>query len=135
MESGRFAELARTGRHHQPHPPRKSSAPVRRQPPIPSTENDLLLAYSKSTPDRSNVVLIVANCDPHHVQRGMVTLPLQDLDLELDGPYQAHELLSGARYQWQGPRNYVEINPFSMPAQIFRFRHRVRREHDFEYFA
>ena len=99
------------------------------------TENDLLLAYSKRTPDRSNVVLVVANCDPHHVQRGMVTLPLQELDLEPDGPYQAHELLSGARYMWQGPRNYVEINPFSMPAQIFRFRHRVRREHDFEYFA
>ncbi len=98
------------------------------------TENDQLLAYSKSTPDNLNVVLVVANCDPHHVQRGMVTLPLEELGLEPSLPYQAHELLSGARYQWNGPRNYVEINPFSMPAQIFRFRHRVRSEHDFEYF-
>ena len=99
------------------------------------TENDQLLAYSKSTPDRSNIVLVVANCDPHHVQRGMVNLPLQELGLDTDRPYQAHELLSGARYQWSGPRNYVEINPFSLPAQIFRFRHRLRSEHDFEYFA
>ncbi len=98
------------------------------------TENDQLLAYSKSTPDRTNVVLVVANCDPYHVQRGMVTLPLEELGLESDRPYQAHELLSGARYQWNGPRNYVEINPHSMAAQIFRFRHRVRSEHDFEYF-
>lgn len=98
------------------------------------TENDQLLAYSKSTPGRDNVILVVANCDPYHVQRGMVTLPLEELGIEADRSYQAHELLSGARYQWNGPRNYIEINPFSMPAQIFRFRHRVRSEHDFEYF-
>jgi starch synthase (maltosyl-transferring) len=98
------------------------------------TENDQLLAYSKSTPDNANVVLTVVNVDPHHVQRGMVTLPLDDLGLERDRPYQAHELISGARYMWNGPRNFVEINPHSMPGQIFRFRRRVRSEHDFEYF-
>ena len=99
-----------------------------------ATENDQLLAYSKSTPDNANVVLTVVNVDPHHVQRGMVNLPLDDLGLERDRPYQAHELISGARYLWNGPRNFVEINPHSMPAQIFRFRRRVRSEHDFEYF-
>ena len=98
------------------------------------TENDQLLAYSKATPDNSNVVLTVVNVDPHHVQRGMVNLPLDDLGIERDRPFQAHELISGARYLWNGLRNYVEINPHSMPAQIFRFRRRVRSEHDFEYF-
>ena len=98
------------------------------------TENDQLLAYSKSTPDLSDVVLTVVNVDPHHTQAGMVTLPLDELGLDPGRPYQAHELLSGARYLWNGPRNYVEINPASMPAQIFRFRRRVRSEHDFEYF-
>jgi starch synthase (maltosyl-transferring) len=98
------------------------------------TENDQLLAYSKTTPDNGNVLLMVVNTDPHHVQRGFVTLPLEELGIEADRGYQAHELLSGARYQWNGPRNYVEINPFSIPAQIFRFRRRVRSEHDFEYF-
>jgi starch synthase (maltosyl-transferring) len=98
------------------------------------TENDQLLAYSKSTPDLSDVVLVVVNVNPHHTQAGMVTLPLEELGLDRDRPYQAHELLSGARYLWSGPRNYVELNPFSMPAQIFRFRRRVRTEHDFEYY-
>ncbi|HEY1421405.1 MAG TPA: alpha-1,4-glucan--maltose-1-phosphate maltosyltransferase [Candidatus Dormibacteraeota bacterium] len=98
------------------------------------TENDQLLAYSKSSPDRADVLLMVVNVDPHHTQRGMVTLPLGELGIAEEGLYQAHELLSGARYLWNGPRNYVEINPFAMPAQIFRFRRRVRREHDFEYF-
>jgi starch synthase (maltosyl-transferring) len=98
------------------------------------TENDQLLAYSKSTADNSNVVLTVVNVDPHHVQRGWVNLPLAELGLDGDRPYQAHELISGARYLWNGPRNYVEINPHSMPGQIFRFRRRTRSEHDFEYF-
>jgi starch synthase (maltosyl-transferring) len=98
------------------------------------TENDQLIAYTKSTPDLADVVLTVVNLDPHHAQTGMVTLPLDDLGIDRDRSYQAHELISGARYLWTGPRNYVEINPFAVPAQIFRFRRRLRSEHDFEYF-
>jgi starch synthase (maltosyl-transferring) len=97
------------------------------------TENDQLLAYTKSTEDLADVVLTVVNVDPHHTQFGMVNLPLEDLGIERDKSYQAHELLSGARYMWQGPRNYVELRP-DAPAQIFRFRRRIRSEHDFEYF-
>jgi starch synthase (maltosyl-transferring) len=99
-----------------------------------TTENENLIAYTKSTTDLADVVLTVVNLDPHHTQAGMVTLPLKDLGLDTDKSYQAHELLSGARYMWNGPRNYVEINPHAAPAQIFRFRRRVRSEHDFEYF-
>jgi starch synthase (maltosyl-transferring) len=98
------------------------------------TENESLIAYTKSTTDLADVVLTVVNLDPHHAQAGMVTLPLEALGLDTDKSYQAHELLSGARYLWNGPRNYVEINPHAAPAQIFRFRRRVRSEHDFEYF-
>ena len=98
------------------------------------TENDQLIAYTKSTEDLADVVLTVVNLDPHHTQVGMVTLPLEQLGIPLDRTYQAHEQLSGARYMWNGPRNYVEINPASVPGQIFRFRRRVRSEHDFEYF-
>jgi starch synthase (maltosyl-transferring) len=99
-----------------------------------TTENESLIAYTKSTTDLADVVLTVVNLDPHHTQAGMVTLPLKDLGLDTEKSYQAHELLSGARYMWNGPRNYVEINPHAAPAQIFRFRRRVRSEHDFEYF-
>jgi starch synthase (maltosyl-transferring) len=99
-----------------------------------ATENDSLIAYTKSTADLADVVLTVVNLDPHHTQAGMVTLPLKALGLDTDKSYQAHELLSGARYMWTGPRNYVEINPHAAPAQIFRFRRRIRSEHDFEYF-
>jgi starch synthase (maltosyl-transferring) len=45
-----------------------------------------------------------------------------------------HELLTGARYLWHGARNFVQLDPTSVPAQIFRVRHRLRREQDFDYF-
>ncbi len=98
------------------------------------TENDQIIAYTKSTEDNADVVLTVVNVDPHHTQTGMVNLPLDALGIDRDRSYQAHELLSGARYIWNGPRNYIELNPQSSPAQIFRFRRRLRSEHDFEYF-
>ncbi len=98
------------------------------------TENEQLVAFTKSTPDLADVVLTVVNVDPHHTQAGMVTLPIEELGIRRDRGYQAHELLSGARYLWNGPRNFVEINPHAIPAQIFRFRRRLRSEHDFEYF-
>src|SRR5229473_2680716 len=116
---------------------------VRRQNPalqsddglmLHATENDQIIAYTKSTDDLADVVLTVVNVDPHHTQTGMVTLPLEALGIERDRSYQAHELLSGARYIWNGPRNYIELNPQSTPAQIFRFRRRIRSERDFEYF-
>jgi len=31
-----------------------------------------------------------------------------------------HDLLTGARYSWQGARNYVELNSQALPAHILR---------------
>jgi starch synthase (maltosyl-transferring) len=45
-----------------------------------------------------------------------------------------HDLLSDQRYQWQGSRNYVRLDPHSMPAHVFKLRRHVRSEHDFDYF-
>jgi starch synthase (maltosyl-transferring) len=45
-----------------------------------------------------------------------------------------HDLLSDARYLWQGAQNYIELDPRAMPAHIFRLRHRVRSERDFDYY-
>jgi starch synthase (maltosyl-transferring) len=44
------------------------------------------------------------------------------------------DLLGGARYLWHGSRNYVALEPDSVPAHIFRVRRRVRTERDFDYF-
>ena len=39
--------------------------------------------------------------------------------------YQVHDLLTDARYTWRGSRNYVELDPDTQPAHIFRLRRHV----------
>ncbi len=96
-------------------------------------ENEQLLAYSKVTPDLQNIVLVVVNLDPLNTQSGYVQVPTAEWGL--DGDYQAHDLLSDARYLWHGDFNYVELNPQVMPVHIFRIRRRERDLTGFEYFA
>ena len=97
-------------------------------------DNEWLLAYSKQTPDGSNVVVVIVNLSPHHVHGGWLQLDLNVLGVDPARPFQAHDLLTDAHYLWQGPRNYVLIDPQSVPAQIFHLRRRVRTEQDFDYF-
>ncbi|MGH9355656.1 MAG: alpha-1,4-glucan--maltose-1-phosphate maltosyltransferase [Terriglobia bacterium] len=99
-----------------------------------SVDNDQIIAFSKSTDDRSNVVLIIVNLDPHNTQSGWVQLALDDLGLDADSPFLAHDLLTDARYLWHGRRNYVRLDPGAVPAHLFRIRRHVRRENDFDYF-
>ena len=99
-------------------------------------DNDLLLCFSKSPPDggEGDVIVVVANLDPHHIQTGWIDLPLADLGIDPQRPYQAHDLLSGARYLWQGARNFVQLDPAAAPVHILRLRRRLRSERDFDYF-
>jgi starch synthase (maltosyl-transferring) len=96
--------------------------------------NDQLLAYSKHTDDKSNLILTVVNLDVNHVQSGYVDLPLSELNIETMRPFQVHDLLSGQRFLWSGPRNYVELDPKKIPAHVFRLRRYLRTERDFDYY-
>ena len=97
-----------------------------------TTDSEHLLCYSKSAGD--NVVVVVVNLDPRNAHTGWIELDLASLQLDADRTYQVHDLLSNARHTWHGGRNYVQINPHTVPAHIFRIRRRVRTERDFEYF-
>ena len=97
-------------------------------------DNEQIIAYSKCSADGSNQVLVVVNLDPHYKQSGFITLPLEELGFDSRQPYQAHDLLTDARYLWHGMRNYVELNPETVPAHIFVIRRKVRTEHDFDYY-
>jgi len=100
-------------------------------------DNDMLLCYSKSDAtqtDGGDSIVVVANLDPHHAQSGWIELPLEALGMEADRPYQAHDLLSGARFLWQGPRNFIRLDPQASPVHILSLRRRLRTERDFDYF-
>jgi starch synthase (maltosyl-transferring) len=93
-----------------------------------------MICFSKRSEESGNIVLVIANLDPHHSQSGYVELPLEDFGLRSDRPYQVHDLISDARYLWHGHRNFVALDPHRSPAHVFRLRRHVATERDFDYF-
>jgi starch synthase (maltosyl-transferring) len=63
--------------------------------------------------------LTVVNIDPHYSQSGWIDLDFGEGVLDHDTVFHVHDLLSGATYEWKGPRNYVALDPNVMPAHVF----------------
>jgi starch synthase (maltosyl-transferring) len=91
--------------------------------------NDQLIAYSKvphagpdADPTRAahNPVLVVVNLDAHHGQAAVLDLDLAALGIEPDRPYDAHDLLSGRHFTWEGAHPYVELHPSDQPGHLLR---------------
>jgi starch synthase (maltosyl-transferring) len=105
-----------------------------------STDNEQLLCWSKSERhprdgDPGEVMLMVVNLDPHHTHSGWIDLDLEVLGIDPDTTFQVHDELGGAHYLWRGARNFVQLDPSSMPAHVLALRRHVRTEHDFDYFT
>jgi starch synthase (maltosyl-transferring) len=94
-------------------------------------ENDQLIAYTKQSPDGSNIVLTIVNLDPVNVQSGWVQLPLADFDIRATDSYLVHDLLTDKQHTWVGEWNYVSLDPAAMPAHVFRVE-RMPTERNFE---
>jgi starch synthase (maltosyl-transferring) len=122
--------IARVNRIRRDNPALQSNQGLQFHP----VDNPELLCFSKYNAEHANAILVVVNLSPYHAHSGWVELQLDALGLDARQPYQMHDELSNARYLWHGTRNYLEIDPQVVPAHIFRIRHRLRSERDFEYF-
>jgi starch synthase (maltosyl-transferring) len=98
------------------------------------TDNEELLCYSKATEDFSSVILVVVNLDFRYRHSGWVHLDLDALGLEDGHAFQVRDLAGGGTFLWEGSRNYVELDPRTMPVHIFQVRRKIRTETDFDYF-
>jgi starch synthase (maltosyl-transferring) len=98
------------------------------------TDNPMVVCYSKATNDRSNIIIVIANLDVFHTQRGWVDLDLSVLGVDPGRAFQAHDQLGEGRYLWFGSRNYFELIPGSLPAHIMRVRRWMRTERNFDYY-
>ena len=98
------------------------------------TDNEQILFYSKTTPDLSNIILVVVGLDPHHVQSGYVRVPLDLLGLGPNDAYQVQDLITGAHFLWHGESNYISLDPAVAAVHILRLRRKTRTERDFDYF-
>jgi starch synthase (maltosyl-transferring) len=85
-----------------------------------SIDNPQLTCYSKRSPDGGNVILTIVNLDAARRQTGFVYLWMAKLGLTDASTYTVDDLLTGATYTWQGPSNYVSLDPLVTPAHIFR---------------
>lgn len=65
---------------------------------------------------------------------GWVSLPLSELGLDPNMPFQVHDLLSDSRCLWHSQRKFIALNPLVKPAHILRIRKKLRTENDFDYF-
>ena len=84
------------------------------------TTNEHIICYVKTDLKTNNKLVIAVNLDVKQTQSAMVKLPLQVLKISEDSPFLVHDLLSGSQYTWQGEWQFVELNPFMMPAHLFK---------------
>jgi starch synthase (maltosyl-transferring) len=122
--------LARLNRIRRAHPALQSNEGLA----FHETDNDQLIAYSKRTADGRDVVVTVVNLDPHGVQTGWLHLPLDELGVPSDRPYEVCDMLDDTTYLWQGPRNYVALEPARLNAHVLHLMPRARTEEQFEYY-
>jgi starch synthase (maltosyl-transferring) len=85
-------------------------------------DDDGILFYGKATLARDNIIFILVNIDPFRSHNSMIDVPLELLGLSEGEPYEMDDLLDDSRYTWRGRRNYVELDPVTRPAHIFRAR-------------
>jgi starch synthase (maltosyl-transferring) len=89
-----------------------------------ASENPAILFYSKLDADVSAAeredILVAVTTDPLAPQETMVHVPLDLLDIDEHTPYGVEDLLTGARYTWQGSRNYVRLDPATQVGHLLR---------------
>jgi starch synthase (maltosyl-transferring) len=113
--------IARVNRIRREHPALQRNDSLR----FHNIANDRIIAYSKQHPATrgpddpvEDLILVTANLDPVNTQSGWVDLPLLDFGIDPARPFQVHDLLSDARYAWNGFWNYVELNPHVVPVHV-----------------
>jgi starch synthase (maltosyl-transferring) len=106
--------MARVNLIRREHPALRHDRTLRFHP----TDNDRLIAYSKTLPHGGDPVVVIVNLDPVHPQSGWVDLRMPELGMAWDAPFTARDLLTGESFAWTGARNFVELHPGHQPGHV-----------------
>jgi starch synthase (maltosyl-transferring) len=82
--------------------------------------NEQILWYRKSAPEGE--LFVAVNLDPTQPQAADVQVPVWELGLTHEQPYEMEDLLTGERYVWRGEWNWVRLDPASAVAHVLRLR-------------
>ncbi len=83
-----------------------------------ASDSDQVLAFLKRA--LQGDLIVVANLDPHATQETMIDVPLGALGLGDQRPFAVTDLLTGERYDWQGPRAYIRLDPTEKVGHLLR---------------
>ena len=79
-----------------------------------------ILAYAKTSADRTNTVIVAVNLDPHAAHEGEVELSLADFGLTADAEFSLEEAFTRRVVTCRGTRQRLHLDPETNPAMIFR---------------
>jgi starch synthase (maltosyl-transferring) len=84
-------------------------------------ENVMAFSKSRDVDGRDDVILVIANLDPHATRETYVHLDMPALGLRPGDGFVAHDLVTGASWHW-GEHNFVRLGPDSEPVHIIHIR-------------
>ncbi len=84
-----------------------------------SVADGRVIAFSKHTADRSDVVLVIVNLDPGAPRSARLTLSLSLLGIRPGASFRVHDLLQGGTEVWNGRRQLVRLGAEPAPALIY----------------
>jgi len=110
--------IARVNRARREHPALQSNERLWFHP----IDNPNLLAYTKNSADRRDVILTIANLDFQAAQEGVLELELEVLGLPVDRPFEVVDLLAGTSTTWSGANVPVRMDPAERGAHLLWLR-------------
>jgi starch synthase (maltosyl-transferring) len=83
------------------------------------SDNPAVIAYSKTSDDGADVVLVVVNLNPSEALYATVHLDLDELGIGPNAAFEVRDELSGETYTWAGAEALVILAPEVRVAHIF----------------
>lgn len=85
--------------------------------------NDQIIAYARPVRDSGELIFIVVNLDPHHIQEADFEIPLWEWNLPDHESLHVDDLIhEGVTFIWTGKLQRVRLDPSVLPYAIWRFR-------------
>jgi starch synthase (maltosyl-transferring) len=86
-------------------------------------EDENVMAFSKRrrVDGRDDVIIVVANLDPHATRETWVHLDMPALGLGYQDTFVAHDLVTGLSWQW-GEHAFVRLGPDAEPVHVIQMR-------------
>jgi starch synthase (maltosyl-transferring) len=88
------------------------------------SDNPNVIAYSKASDDRSDVVLVIVTLDPYATQEATLDLDAVALRVPPGAAFEVYDELSAETYTW-GSYPYVKFEPWRRVAHVLDVRGRL----------